>query len=354
MKRIAIASLVLLIVCSVCACAKEDAPDVTTQPTTATTSPTTAPVNPYTKFKTVMAAYNDYAEKETAPLPINQIIFKDNDGCYITPMDDRIFTFFEEGAVDSNKVYTSGNFTLYKATDLAGVMLQAMNDAWNSYSAHCAQEHTSVYDLTNYLFQCDYFEGVYGIDENNQLVQNLVLEGTNCGKFGAFTIYLPENNGTPQGGAMTDADRMVIIRNVYTKFVTEVALDGQSYESIECYIFEYNGNYYRIREWIETASESDAGEAAANKDYDGWHIYLAAEENSIPALADIKNAYSAFVADAALNNKSYDEMTAYIFFDGQHYYATDEWLNVSAIEEDLVGKPATETEFQGFMLYMYK
>ena len=358
MKRIAIISLVLLMVCSVCACAKDETPDITTQPTTSTTTTAPAPVNPYTKFKIVLSAYNDYAQNESSPLPIEQIIFKDNDGCYITPIEDRIFTFFEEGAIEKNVIYTSGNFTLYHSPDMGGVMLMAMTNAWNSYATKCAEEHKSAGDLKSYLFKCDYFEGVYGVDENGQLTQSGLLEGTECGKFGGFTLYFVENRNQPQNPVMTDADRMVIIRNVYTKFVTEVALDGQNYEAIENYIFEKDGNLYRIREWIESAGESDIDQSASDWTYDGWRIYLAVKEEPAPTYDDIINAYSTFVADQALRNETYYEISDYLYFDEKAYYMTDEWLNVIPVEEEkiqeLVGDLASETEYQGYTLYLYK
>ncbi len=85
--------------------------------------------------------------------------------------------------------------------------------------------------------------------------------------------------------------------------------------------------------------------------------------NEASLKTEIRNAYSAFVADAALNGEEYLEIEDYIFYDGETYYA---WTVIEADEDadppveafegwkeaatDPTGNPIAE-DYNGFDLY---
>lgn len=352
MKRIAACSLLLFILLSFAACSNEGGNTVssTTAPSKSTISTTHA--DPRNKLEAMMAAYNAYCSDTTDAQEIGNIIFRDGDACYIIIENDKVYPFFMEAADESTKVYESVKFTLYYSPDLSNVMVLAMQNAWNAYSAQCAQDRTEMYDLSLYLFECEYFSGVYGIDENNQLVQNLVREGVNCGTFGPFTIYLPNNPGQSQPGTMTDGERIVIIRNIYSAFVAQAELDAVPYLPIEAYIFACGGEYFQIDVNLERPDLAFVGELATEKIYDGWRIYLPNEDAKLPLYDDIVKAYNAFAA--AAGNSKVKPIEDYLYYDGKNYYSVDEWYNVITVSADKAGKAANTTPFEGFTLYKKK
>ena len=276
MKRSFTWFLTLLVLFTLSACNQDTHNDVTTQPTTIPVS-TTSPISSGSRLDTLTQAYNTYAQKDTSAYPLSEIVFSCDGEYFIIDDNGRMYPYFEEGAQNSSKVSQFGQVGLYYCPDLSGAMVHAMQNAWNAYASQCAQNHEPVYDQQLYLFECDYFNGVYAIGPSNQLIQNLALSGINCGKFGPFTLYVPENAEQAQPGTMTDGERTVIIRNVYAEFAADMALDAEECKTIEYYIFEYLGVYYRLDGDLSQVEADAAGELAADKFYNGWQVYLPAE-----------------------------------------------------------------------------
>ncbi len=281
MKRFSALILSMLMLAALSACSQNGNEETTTHPTTVPVT-TVPPVSAGSRLETLKEAYSDYTQKDPSAHPLSQIVFAINGEYFILTENDRVYPFFEEAAVESNQVSLHGDCELYHCADLSGIMVLAMQNAWDAYAAQCAQDHEPVFDRGLYLFECDYFSGVYAIDSRGELIQNLTLSGMSYGKFGAFTIYVPENAAQVQPGTMTDGERTVMIRNIYTQFAADKALDAEDCEAIEFYIFEYLGAYYRLDGELTQVEADSAGELAADKFYNGWQVYLPAEAISNP------------------------------------------------------------------------
>ena len=354
MKRFLIFFLLISLILLTCACNNSGDTSPTTSPSTApgTTVPSSA--NPYTKYDDMVSAYNAYISTVDSKYPITNIIFKDDAGCYIVTENQKVYNFFHEGATEASQVFESVKFTLHYAPSLADVMVLAMESAWTAYTDQCAANRTPVYDRQLYLFECGYFYGVFGIDENNQIQQNLVREGINCGTFGAFTIYVPENADQSQQGDMTDGEIQVLIANVYNKFAVQMGLDGNECQPMAYYIFEKDGIYYRSGETLERLDAIFVSELAMDISFDGWRVYLPTEADTVPDYAVLESAYNAFVTKATADKVKYKAITQYLFYDGTEYYAVDEWNNITIEDASRAGKIADKQEFEGYFIYKQK
>lgn len=353
MRRFVILLLTSLLVISLAAC-NNQAETQATVTTAALTTTTITTVNPYSKRDDMVAAYNAMCTTLDVDYPITNIIFKDDAGCYIVTENQKVYNFFHEGATEASQVFESVKFTLHYAPSLADVMVLAMENAWTAYTDQCAANRTPVYDRQLYLFECGYFYGVFGIDENNQLQQNLVREGINCGTFGAFTIYVPENADQSQQGNMTDGEIQVLIANVYNKFAVQMGLDGNECQPMAYYIFEKDGIYYRSGETLERLDAIFVSELAMDISFDGWRVYLPTEADTVPDYAVLESAYNAFVTKATADKVQYKAITQYLFYDGTEYYAVDEWNNVTIEDASRAGKIADKQEFEGYFIYKQK
>lgn len=335
-------------------CSTENEDIQTTLPTTIPSSTTSPIVNPYSMYDEMMAVFTAYCKECDDEQNIENFIFKHETGCYIITGNQKVYSFFSEGATDSNKVFDSGAYTLHSVASLGDVMINAMVNAWNAYSTQCAQDHISMYDRQIYLFTCDYFYGTFGLSSDNRLVQNLVLQGSQCGKFGAFTIYLPDNADQSTPGTMSDGELMTIIKNVYDRFSAQVELDSNTAQPMEYYIFEFGGEYYRVDQDLIRLDETAISEAAMDIKFDGWTVFLPKDAGSVPTFNELNDVYTALISKLEEDNVTYKNVADYIYFDGENYYAIDRWNNVTEVTSKKAGKAAHSSEFNGYMVYKKK
>lgn len=121
------------------------------------------------------------------------------------------------------------------------------------------------------------------------------------------------------------------IKDAYKAFTKDQADFPYDIEDV---IFDDGDNYYAVekRKVVVLDDVDDDDLWKSDRKYYGFYICveeddtfssIVEETNKKSRQAEIKNAYSKFVADRALENQLYNAIGDYVYYDGENFYTSD-------------------------------